>query len=100
MDSHLSCSICTEIIVEAFSVNKCGHTFCKVCIERWNRSMENERCPMCRSWIYSIIPIKAVDGYIDKVHEEYFDDDARAARKALHEERAAQKEDLGIEDSD
>lgn len=45
LDCELECHICLGLSVDAVA-NKCGHSFCRVCIER---ALEvDPRCPMCR----------------------------------------------------
>ena len=91
VDNHLSCSVCSEILVFPSTVVTCGHTFCNLCIEKWNKRSED--CPICRSKIDDIIPNVALESYLDKVAETFFPEDAKSARKTLHEQRAAQKEE-------
>ena len=91
VDNHLSCIVCSEILVFPSTVVTCGHTFCNLCIEKWNKKSED--CPICRSKIDDIIPNVALESYLDKVAETFFPEDAKSARKTLHEQRAAQKEE-------
>ena len=91
VDNHLSCIVCSEILVFPSTVVSCGHTFCNLCIEKWNKKSAD--CPICRSNIDDIIPNVALESYLDKVAETFFPEDAKSARKALHEQRAAQREE-------
>ena len=87
VDNHLSCIICSEILVFPSTVVVCGHTFCNMCIEKWNKKSND--CPICRSRIDDIIPNVALESYLEKVAETFFPEDAKSARKVLHEQRAA-----------
>lgn len=49
----LTCSICTELFTEPCTLD-CNHSFCKRCIEMWNR--EKHTCPLCRAPITHIRP--------------------------------------------
>merc|ERR1719414_468761 len=91
VDNHLSCIVCSEILVFPSTVVACGHTFCNMCIEKWNKKSND--CPICRSRIDDIIPNVALESYLEKVAETFFPEDAKSARKALHEQRAAQRDE-------
>jgi hypothetical protein len=43
---ELRCVICTEIFVNPYAVNGCGHTFCLNCIAQWLHI--TPLCPICR----------------------------------------------------
>ena len=90
VDNHLSCIVCSEILVFPSTVVACGHTFCNMCIEKWNKKSND--CPICRSRIDDIIPNVALESYLEKVAETFFPEDAKLARKVLHEQRAAQRD--------
>ena len=45
-ETQLQCAVCSEVLVEATSVN-CGHTFCHFCINEWKKKKAN--CPVCRA---------------------------------------------------
>ena len=90
VDNHLSCIVCSEIMVFPSTVIACGHTFCNMCIKKWNKKSAN--CPICRSRINDIIPNVALESYLEKVAETFFPEDAKSARKVLHEQRAAQRD--------
>ncbi|UJR20296.1 hypothetical protein I4U23_023427 [Adineta vaga] len=42
----LLCPLCTDPLVEPLCANKCGHTFCRVCITNSFYTMST--CPVCR----------------------------------------------------
>ncbi|CUF27715.1 zinc finger protein, putative [Bodo saltans] len=43
------CVVCTEPMIEAYSIEPCRHTLCKGCID--HLVQQNHRCPMCRGEI-------------------------------------------------
>ena len=96
VNKHLSCIVCSEILVFPSNVVSCGHTFCKLCIEKWNKKSAD--CPICRSKVEKIIPNVALESYIDEVAENFFPEEAKLARKTLQEHRATQKEEEEEED--
>ena len=84
LESHLQCSICSEVY--AFSVTiTCGHTFCHECIEEWKKKKKN--CPICRASITNQLHTKVLDDYIDKIVDGFAPDTYKIARKELLEER-------------
>ena len=54
-ETQLQCAVCSELFVEAVSVN-CGHTFCEHCIGEWRKKKNN--CPVCRTDIRVAAPCK------------------------------------------
>ena len=59
-ETQLQCAVCSELFVEAVSVN-CGHTFCHYCIYQWKKKKAN--CPVCRADIKQIAPCKVLEEY-------------------------------------
>ena len=59
-ETQLQCAVCSELFVEAVSVN-CGHTFCHYCIYQWKKKKAN--CPVCRADIKQIAPCKVSEWY-------------------------------------
>jgi hypothetical protein len=47
IDDDVHCAICTEVFVNPYLVNGCGHTFCYRCIVKWI-SERSRFCPICR----------------------------------------------------
>lgn len=96
------CTICTEQLgsAERPAVQlPCGHAFCKVCVEEWQRAKHTD-CPQCRQdfqpsrvralwpWEHGLRlrePARAEQKAVDEL------DDARAQRKAM-ESRASKAE--------
>jgi len=59
LNELINCQICLnsfdEIIHKPYSIYKCGHTYCIVCLNHLNKSLNN-KCPDCRSYIQNIAP--------------------------------------------
>lgn len=89
-ETQLQCAVCSELFVEAVSVN-CGHTFCDHCIGEWRKKKNN--CPVCRTDIKVAAPCKVMDEYVDKVYEQFISEGGRIQRNILKEERAKIKAD-------
>ena len=47
IDPELKCAICGQPFVKPMVGKNCGHTFCQVCINNWQR--QNSSCPVCRT---------------------------------------------------
>eukprot|EP00775_Hariotina_reticulata_P011149 gene11149-11301_t len=48
LDEHsFECVICFDLLVDPV-VGRCGHDFCKSCIEEWLRKQSSATCPSCR----------------------------------------------------
>ena len=48
IEKYLTCSICQEIFDEPTRIS-CGHTFCKTCLEKWEKKSREGLCPLCRT---------------------------------------------------
>ena len=83
-ETQLQCAVCSELFVEATSIN-CGHTFCHYCIHEWKKKKSN--CPVCRTDIKQIVQCKVLDEYADKVYEQFVSEGGKLARASLKEER-------------
>ena len=83
-ETQLQCAVCSELFVEATSIN-CGHTFCHFCIHEWKKKKSN--CPVCRTDIKQIVQCKVLDEYTDKVYEQFVSEGGKLARASLKEER-------------
>ena len=46
-EKECECPICIETVNTSVRLNKCGHSFCKSCIETWFE--ENKKCPICKT---------------------------------------------------
>ena len=47
LEKYLICPICQEIFDEPIRIT-CGHTFCNICIAKWEKKSRNNQCPLCR----------------------------------------------------
>ena len=47
IEKFLTCSICQEIFDDPHRIT-CGHTFCKNCLNQWEKQSRNGLCPLCR----------------------------------------------------
>jgi len=83
-ETQLQCAVCSELFVEATSIN-CGHTFCHYCIHEWKKKKSN--CPVCRTDIKQMAQCKVLDEYTDKVYEQFVSEGGKLARASLKEER-------------
>lgn len=66
MEEQLSCSICSELLVSAMTLN-CSHTFCHYCILSWMQ--KSKHCPNCRAVIKSMIKSLVLDNFIQTMVE-------------------------------
>jgi len=89
-ETQLQCAVCSEVFVEATSIN-CGHTFCHYCIYEWKKKKSN--CPVCRTDIKQIVQCKVLDEYADKMYEQFVSEGGKLARASLKEERMKIKKD-------
>ena len=83
-ETQLQCAVCSELFVEAVSVN-CGHTFCHYCISQWKKKKAN--CPVCRADIKQMAACKVLDEYTDKLYDQFVPEGGKQQRKLLKEER-------------
>ena len=49
IEKYLTCSICQDIFDNPFRIT-CGHTFCKNCLNQWERKSHTNLCPLCREY--------------------------------------------------
>lgn len=71
METELQCSICSELFVQATSLN-CAHSFCALCIRQW--LAVKKECPVCRAAVTSQVRSYVLDNYIDRMVEQLSDD--------------------------
>jgi len=83
-ENQLQCAVCSELFVEATSIN-CGHSFCSYCIREWKKKKAN--CPVCRTDIKQIVACKVLDDYTDKLYEQFVSEGGKLQRQALKDER-------------
>ena len=88
-ESQLQCSVCSEVIVEATTIN-CGHTFYEYCLHEWQKNQSN--CPLCRTEIEHKVAVRILDEFADKLYLQLASEDGLAARASLKLRREAEKE--------
>ena len=77
-DDDLLCSVCKDVFESPVNL-KCGHTFCKECLEGWFAtpvcvdmpSWKRASCPTCRSQSFGqnkYYPIHSLEQIINKLH--------------------------------
>jgi len=89
-ETQLQCAVCSELFVEATSIN-CGHTFCNYCITEWMKKKAN--CPVCRTDIKQSVQCKVLDEYADKLYDQFVGEGGKLQRQTLKEERSKIKKD-------
>ncbi|KAK7504137.1 hypothetical protein BaRGS_00004441, partial [Batillaria attramentaria] len=67
METELQCSICSELFIQATSLN-CAHAFCALCIRQW--LAVKKECPVCRAAVTSQVRSYVLDNYIDCMVEQ------------------------------
>lgn len=90
-ETQLQCAVCSELFVEATSIN-CGHTFCHYCINEWKKKKAN--CPVCRADIKQTAACKVLDEYTDKLYDQFVGEGGKQQRLVLKGEREKIKKDL------
>jgi len=90
-ETQLQCVVCSELFVEATSIN-CGHTFCHFCINEWRKKKAN--CPVCRADIKQTAACKVLDEYTDKLYDQFVGEGGKQQRLVLKGEREKIKKDL------
>ena len=68
IDPNLICTICTDPFWKPVFGAKCGHTFCRSCLEKW--MVEDKSCPSYRKEIVSLtsITVAGVRSLIDQLN--------------------------------
>lgn len=87
LESELQCSICSELFIEAVTLN-CAHSFCQHCISEWRN--RKDKCPMCWQNITSQTRSLVLDNCIDRMVEN-LSADMRERRLVLINERKGLK---------
>ncbi|CAM9390679.1 unnamed protein product, partial [Ectocarpus sp. 13 AM-2016] len=41
--------------------DNCGHTFCGACMERWIDNAPQGECPVCRTPVDKLVPVRKMD---------------------------------------
>ena len=75
---NMTCTICsTDIYIDAVIIN-CGHTFCKYCVTKWQRTSPktpaepNAKCPLCNTVIKTMTPNMSARNHINELCEGTF----------------------------
>ena len=48
------CSICLSVFYKPIKLKKCGHLFCRVCLEDATELVNLKACPLCRKPFQSV----------------------------------------------
>ncbi|XP_067274348.1 E3 ubiquitin-protein ligase rnf8 isoform X2 [Pseudorasbora parva] len=87
LESELQCSICSELFIEAVTLN-CAHSFCQHCIREWRK--RKDKCPMCWQTITSQTRSLVLDNCIDRMVEN-LSAEMRERRLCLINERKGER---------
>ena len=94
---NLKCSVCQEIFIDAVVI-ECGHTFCKHCIEEWQKKFIEENpdeepypCPECRAVFKTFSPNINVNNFIDDLTAVILDEEEKKDREETINERLEKK---------
>ncbi|XP_071481888.1 E3 ubiquitin-protein ligase RNF8-like [Diadema antillarum] len=87
MENELQCSICSELFIQATTLN-CSHSFCAYCIAAWLK--RKRECPICRAPTSSHNRSIVLDNYIDKMVER-LGEEARQRRREILQERQGRR---------
>ena len=92
LDDELRCVICTDIFINPYAVNGCGHVFCHDCVSHWLTTQSNQ-CPICRHRLslpisLALTPCVMAQGLLDHYVLPYLPtEDVEARRKRAREVR-------------
>ena len=94
---NLKCSVCQEIFIDAVVI-ECSHTFCKYCIEEWQKTFIEENpdeepypCPECRAVFKTFSPNINVNNFIDDLTAVILDEEQKKEREETINERLEKK---------
>jgi len=65
VEENFECFICRDWIVGTTAMAPCGHIGCGGCIEQWLK--RNKTCPVCRTKCTSLVHIRSIDSFLEKV---------------------------------
>ena len=65
VEENFECFICRDWVVGTTAMAPCGHLGCAECIEQWLK--RNKTCPVCRQKCSSLVPVKTVDSFLEKM---------------------------------
>lgn len=66
IDRELLCSICSEVLCNAITLN-CKHTFCQACVVEWKN--KKRECPVCRARIKFEVHPLLIDSFLDRLFD-------------------------------
>ncbi|XP_012682098.1 E3 ubiquitin-protein ligase rnf8 isoform X2 [Clupea harengus] len=89
LESELQCIICSELFIEAVTLN-CAHSFCLHCIRAWRQ--RKDECPICRQAISSEARSLVLDNCIDRMVEQ-LSADMKQRRLDLIAQRKGERSD-------
>ncbi|CAM9958613.1 unnamed protein product [Ectocarpus fasciculatus] len=64
--AEYECDICFDVLVGVHVLDNCGHTFCGACMERWIDNAPQGECPVCRTPVDKLVPVRKMDEMIAK----------------------------------
>ncbi|CAM9518537.1 unnamed protein product [Ectocarpus sp. 8 AP-2014] len=67
--AEFECDICFDVLVGVHVLDNCGHTFCGACMERWIDNAPQGECPVCRTPVDKLVPVRKMDEMIAKAVE-------------------------------
>ncbi|KAK9507356.1 hypothetical protein O3M35_007230 [Rhynocoris fuscipes] len=85
LEQEFSCSVCSEVIYQAISL-ECRHTFCAKCLATWK--LTKKECPVCRTKIKSEVNPLVIDQFIDKL-TDLIGGEFKKRRETVREERTS-----------
>ncbi|CAM9657123.1 unnamed protein product, partial [Ectocarpus sp. 12 AP-2014] len=59
--AEFECDICFDVLVGVHVLDNCGHTFCGACMERWIDNAPQGECPVCRTPVDKLVPVRKMD---------------------------------------
>ncbi|CAN0437031.1 unnamed protein product, partial [Hapterophycus canaliculatus] len=59
--AEYECDICFEVLVGVHVLDNCGHHFCGACMERWIDNAPQGECPVCRTPVDKLVPVRKMD---------------------------------------
>ena len=92
LDDELRCVICTDIFINPYAVNGCGHVFCHECVSHW-LTTQSSQCPICRHRLslpisLALTPCVMAQGLLDHYVLPYLPpEDVEARRERAREVR-------------
>ncbi|CAH8582994.1 unnamed protein product [Heterobilharzia americana] len=73
-----TCSICQGLLVRARLLS-CGHQFCRECLYYWFKIRHT--CPLCRTRVYTNVPARHVDNFLDELIDQCYSEELKHQRK-------------------